>query len=112
MGADRLTDAARQAIADADNEVWVSAASAWEIAIKRAKGHFEDAPEDLGHQIEQHGFRALPISFAHAGVAGALPPLHGDPFDRMLVAQALTEKLRLVTRDVALGAYGVPTLAA
>ncbi len=88
--------------------VLVSAASAWEIAIKAAlgkiavDGSFEDAVAD-------YGFRELPVLFRHAELVQKLPPLHRDPFDRMLVAQALVEGLTLVTRDEQVAAYAAPT---
>ena len=106
-----LRPGARSAIADRANEVYVSAASAWEMAIKAAAGRLE-TPPDLEAQLAHEGIRPLPITVAHGLAAGALPRLHGDPFDRMLVAQARTEGLVLVTRDRALGAYGLQVLEA
>jgi PIN domain nuclease of toxin-antitoxin system len=102
---------ARQAIADAASIVFVSAATVWEIAIKQNIGKL-DAPADLAAQLEYHQFDVLPITFAHAYTAGFLPLHHKDPFDRMLVAQALAGNLIIVTRDARLGRYGVPTLVA
>ncbi|MHB8507962.1 MAG: type II toxin-antitoxin system VapC family toxin [Candidatus Dormibacteria bacterium] len=107
----KLSAAARAAITDADNEVLVSAATTWEIAIKRALGRLE-APAELEEAIDRTGFQALPITVAHTLVAGALPPLHTDPFDRILVAQAQLEGLTLVTRDTRMAAYAVEVLAA
>ena len=106
----RLGKVAREAIAGADL-VFVSAASAWEAAIKQALGRLE-IPDRFTAGVEASGFSRLPISFAHAERAGALPLHHRDPFDRMLVAQALEEHLTLVTRDAALAAYDVPLLPA
>jgi PIN domain nuclease of toxin-antitoxin system len=100
----------RDTIAEADVVV-VSAASAWEIAVKRARGRL-NAPDDLEQQLERHEFVPLDIDFRHARAAGALPRHHGDPFDRMLVAQAQLEGLTLVTRHARLALYGVATLAA
>lgn len=94
-----------------EDEVFVSAASLWEIEIKRALGKL-DAPDDLEVVIEASGFRSLPIAFRHATRAGALPRHHGDPFDRMLVAQAQLEGLTLVTSDAAIAAYQVAVLPA
>ncbi|MDQ6773176.1 MAG: type II toxin-antitoxin system VapC family toxin [Candidatus Dormibacteraeota bacterium] len=101
---------ARRAIASGDAEVSVSAASAWEIAIKKALGKLQ-APDDLAAQLEHHRFLGLPITIAHALAAGRLPPHHADPFDRMLVAQAIAEGLTIVTRDARIAAYGVTVLA-
>ena len=89
--------------------VVVSAASGWEMEIKRALGKLE-APGDIDKALEFNGFRPLSISVAHAMLAGQLPAVHGDPFDRMLVAQATLEGLTLVTRDKKLVDYGVPIL--
>jgi PIN domain nuclease of toxin-antitoxin system len=106
-----LSRLARQAIADAESLVFVSAATVWEIAIKQNIGKL-DAPADLLAQLEFHQFDALPITVTHAYTAGFLPRHHDDPFDRMLVAQALAESLTIVTRDPRISRYGVPTLAA
>ena len=105
-----LSPAAKQAVASSA-EVWVSAASVWEIAIKRALGKLE-APDDVAGAMEDSGFRPLPIVVPHAVVAGALPRHHDDPFDRMLVAQAQVEGLTIVTSDRRIPQYGVAVLAA
>ncbi len=102
---------ARAAIADPDAEVMVSAASAWEIAIKKALGRL-DAPDDLETQLTRHRFAPLPVAVRHALLAGALPRHHDDPFDRMLVAQAQIEGLTIVTRDERLEPYAVARLTA
>jgi PIN domain nuclease of toxin-antitoxin system len=106
-----LSAAAREAIADPGNEVWVSAATAWEIAIKRARGRL-DWPEDIATVIEQNAFLALTIRVEHAVAAGELPPIHGDPFDRMMIAQARIEGLTIVTRDADFARYDVAVLPA
>jgi PIN domain nuclease of toxin-antitoxin system len=106
----RLPPSAATAIADGDNIVRVSAASAWEIAIKKAGGRL-DAPDDLLDALESNNFDPLPITAAHALAAGALPTYHADPFDRMLVAQAGIERLALVTVDSRFAAYDVEVLA-
>ena len=90
--------------------VMVSAASVWEMEIKKAMKRLE-APEDIDKAIEFNGFRPLHMTVAHAMLAGKLPEIHKDPFDRMLVAQATLEGLTLVTRDRTLVEYGVPILA-
>jgi PIN domain nuclease of toxin-antitoxin system len=102
----RLGKQARALIAAADNTIYVSAASAWEISIKRTLGKLK-APASLDSTIEDAGFEKLVIEFQHGERAGALPPLHNDPFDRMLIAQALTEELVLVTADKFFSGYGV-----
>jgi PIN domain nuclease of toxin-antitoxin system len=106
----RLTPAMRAAITDPTTSVTVSAASAWEIAIKAALGKLS-IPDDLVDQLEQHGFQALPITVEDGLAAGALPRHHDDPFDRMLIAQAVRRRFVLVTADRRLGDYDVRTLA-
>ena len=108
---DKLSQLTRMALEDAENEVFVSVISAWEIAIERALGKLE-APNDLEATIGMQGFEPLLITFHHAAQAGGLPPHHGDPFDRMLIAQAQAEGLILVTRDSNIPLYGVRTMAA
>ncbi len=106
-----LSEEVRALVADADTLVAVSAASAWEISIKRALGKL-DAPDDLAAQVDANRFVRLPIAIDHALRAEALPPHHRDPFDRMLVAQAELENLTIVTRDQRFEPYAVPTLRA
>jgi len=101
----------RSALTDPLNTVMVSAISIWEVEIKRALGKL-DAPQGFAALCTERGFDALDVSFRHAEVAGALPPHHGDPFDRMLVAQAMTEGFELVTTDPAMSAYDVRLVAA
>jgi PIN domain nuclease of toxin-antitoxin system len=100
----RLGPEVREAIGRAD-AVFVSAASAWEAAIKQALGRLE-LPDRFEAGVEASGFEKLAVTFAHAERAGALPPHHRDPFDRMLLAQALEERLTLVTHDTRLEPYG------
>lgn len=106
-----LSRPARQAIAAADSAVFVSAASAWEISIEKALGKLE-APSDLESQLDLNRFEPLSITVGHGYAAGALPRHHDDPFDRLLVAQAKSEDLVVVTRDRRFDLYGVGTLAA
>ena len=101
-----LTVQARDAIADPENLVVVSAVSAWEISVKKALGKLA-APDDLEHQVQAGGFIPLPIAVAHGVAAGQLARHHDDPFDRMLIAQALAEGLTIVTRDKRFGDYNV-----
>ncbi len=106
----RLSARGRRLIADARAEVFVSAASAWEIAIKAAAGKLPgalDVAADVAGCIGSQGFRPLDITVGHAQRAGGLPPLHRDPFDRMLVAQALVEGLPLLSNDSVFDGYSV-----
>ena len=103
-----LHEAAISAIANAD-VVFVSVATAWEAAIKTSLGRL-DLPGTVESGVEDSGFEKLQISFSHAEAAAALPPHHGDPFDRMLVAQAVSEGLTLITHDRRLEAYEVSIL--
>ena len=106
-----LGEEAKEGISAPGSSVFVSAATAWEISIKQALGKL-DAPSDLVRQIELNRFEPLPVTVSHAYAAGSLPRYHEDPFDRVLVAQAMAEGLTLVTRDPRIGLYGVDTLAA
>jgi PIN domain nuclease of toxin-antitoxin system len=103
-----LSPAAREAIADPGNEPLVSTASVWEIAIKRSLGKLE-APDDLLAHIGDAGFAWLAVGAEHAWAIRELPPHHRDPFDRLLVTQALVERIPIVTRDERIAAYGVET---
>lgn len=104
----RLNESARSAIAQA-SLVFVSAASAWEAAIKSALGKLA-IPEPMEAGVIDSGFVRLAIGFSHAEVAAALPAHHNDPFDRMLIAQAQIEKLVLVTNDLRIKPYDVQLL--
>jgi len=107
---DRRLDAhTRHAIAKADT-VLVSAAALWEIAIKARLGKLDVSLDDV-FDLSADGFRELPIRGVHARVAGELPAHHRDPFDRMIVAQALVEELTLVASDAIFAKYGVAMLA-
>jgi PIN domain nuclease of toxin-antitoxin system len=108
---DTLDAQARAAIADPTNDVLVSAATVWEIAIKRASGKL-DAPAGLTEVISRTGFDVLPITGSDGERAGELPPHHRDPFDRMLVAQANRLGALIVSRDAAFADYGLPVLRA
>lgn len=104
MESTRLSEAARRMIRTAD-EVYVSTASLWEAAIKSTTGKLEADIEDLRLQVERNNFRVLPVDETHVCTVARLPLLHKDPFDRMLVAQALTEPLHLMTGDRRLPQY-------
>jgi len=105
----RIGKLAHEAISEPDCAVFFSAASIWEIAIKHASGKLQ-LPDNLLDTMESRGFAELWVSSRHAMAAGALPPHHRDPFDRMLVAQAQSEGLTLVTSDARIAAYDVPVL--
>lgn len=100
----RLPKAARRQIVDA--EVYVSAASIWEISIKSALGKLEADPAAVLAAVEPAGFKLLPITGQHAAGVAKLPPLHKDPFDRLLIAQAVCEPMILLTNDTAIAGYG------
>ena len=104
-----LPEILHAAIASPRNRVYVSAVTVWEIAIKRASGKLAYT-NSLAEAIDIHGFIPLPITIEHAEWAGGLPPLHRDPFDRLLVAQAQLEGLILVTVDDQILRYPVPHL--
>jgi PIN domain nuclease of toxin-antitoxin system len=108
---DRVGHDARVAIQDSSNDVWMSAASVWEVGIKRAVGRLE-IPTPLDEAARETGVMELAVTWAHARTAAELPLLHGDPFDRMLVAQAQLEELVLLTRDPLVRQYDVATMPA
>jgi PIN domain nuclease of toxin-antitoxin system len=100
----KLTKAARKIILDAD-DVFVSAASIWEAAIKAGLGKLDADVNLLVSEIESSGFIELPVRAAHAAMVRNLPDIHRDPFDRLLIAQAVSEPLRFITSDEYLAAY-------
>ena len=106
-----LSAVARAVIADPANEVLVSSATVWELAIKRAAGKIGLA-SDLTSAIEAAGFETLPVTSIDAELAGSLPNHHQDPFDRIVVAQAQRVQAVVVTRDRAFAAYAVDVLVA
>ena len=103
-----LPERARQLLLDSEVDQTVSVVTIWEIAIKHARHGARAIPlsGDLAlRSVKVLGLRLLDITGEHAAAAGGLPPIHGDPFDRMLVAQALTEPMRLLTTDATLARY-------
>lgn len=110
-GSQQLGKNSIETISNQDNEIFVSAASIWEIAIKKKKGLLE-APGDFDSIITEEGFKHLPISSYHAEQAGELELHHKDPFDRMLVAQAQAEGLILMTNDNEIPKYSVKVINA
>jgi PIN domain nuclease of toxin-antitoxin system len=108
-----LPSTARDAIADPSNDVFVSAASAWEIATKHRIGKLPEAgllAADVAGFVSEQGFIELPVTIRHGQLAGSLPGIHKDPFDRMLVAQAMVADMTIVSDDEILSAYGVARL--
>ena len=108
-----LSLSARTAIGDENNAVFVSAASAWEIAAKFRIGKLPGVvaiADDLGAALEAQGFVPLPITFVHGQTAGSLPGPLKDPFDRMLIAQAMLDRMVLVSNEQGFGSYGVRRL--
>lgn len=106
-----LADEARDAIEDPTNGSFLSAASVWEWALEHSLGRIS-MPEALDVGAARAGVEELPVTWAHGRAAAGLPPVHRDPFDRMLVAQALAEDLVLVTRDPLIPRYDVATMPA
>lgn len=102
----RLPPSVAEMIADPDNEIAVSAASLWEIAVKRALGKLR-FPESFEDVIAEEGFRLLSVEYRHLSALDALPLHHRDPFDRMLVAQSIAENIPIATNDRAFSRYSV-----
>ena len=112
-GGRNLSDRARDLLSDSSTDAVVSVASAWEIAIKVASGRLEiegDPEQWVPERIHRYGFSAMPVELAHALRAGRLPAIHGDPFDRLLVAQARVEGIPIVTSDPAISRYDVEVI--
>lgn len=109
---DRLPDPVRAQLCDPGSTLLFSAASLWEVTIKNALGRedFRVDPRRLWRMLLAHGYKELPITSEHAVAIGSLPPLHQDPFDRILVAQARTEHIVLLTVDARVADYGEPVL--
>ena len=112
-GDNRLSQTAVAAIGDEQNEIFVSSASAWEISTKYRNGKLPEAAAiatDIDSAMKSQGFNALPVNIPHGQSAGALPGPHKDPFDRMLIAQAMIERMVLVSKEEPFDAYGVTRL--
>jgi PIN domain nuclease of toxin-antitoxin system len=109
----RLSDRAREVLSDGATDVALSIASVWEIAIKVGAGRMilpDTVERYVPDRMGVHGFVLMPVELDHAFRAGALPRLHGDPFDRMLIAQAQIEGLPIITADPAISRYDVETI--
>ncbi len=112
-GDEALSLAARNAIAEPENDVFVSAASGWEIATKYRIGRLPRAAlvaADVAGFVAAQGFAELAITIRHGQIAGGLPPIHKDPFDRMLIAQAIAADMTLVSNEALFAAYGITSL--
>nr|WP_294554154.1 type II toxin-antitoxin system VapC family toxin [uncultured Rhodopila sp.] len=107
----KLDQRTAAAVASPANQVLVSVASAWEIAIKHALGRLTFPLDRFEEVLQRMGFDLLPIGLAHAIAAGRLPRHHDDPFDRLLIAQAQTKGMTLVSTDRAIARYDVPLLS-
>lgn len=108
-GADgKLPPAARRLLGDSHNELVFSAASIWEIALKGQRSSFGVDAADLRRELLDNGYTELPVTGDHAAATAALPAIHRDPFDRLLLAQAVVEGMTLVTSDATLGSYPGP----
>ncbi|MBD2456639.1 type II toxin-antitoxin system VapC family toxin [Nostoc sp. FACHB-87] len=107
----KLSREAREIISNPENKIFVSAVSAWEISIKKATGKLS-APDNLAEAISVNCFESLLISIEHGLKAGSLPNYHNDPFDRMLIAQAMSENLIIISRDAQFSQYGVNVISA
>ena len=105
----RIPQESREAIRDGKNQVFISSASAWEIAIKRSLGKLR-TPADLKDQLQTARFEVVNVTIDHALAVGDLPAHHSDPFDRMLVAQAILEGLTMVTQDPKIHPHEVAVL--
>ena len=110
-GNPQLAREARTIVADAETEVFVSAATIWEISIKLELGKLK-VPKNMEREVEREGFSKLAITLSHGQLAGSLPKIHRDPFDRMLVAQAQLEDLELVSADPVFAKYSVRLIRA
>ena len=109
----QLSPVAREIMADGGNTLYLSAAAAWEIAIKAAKGRLtlpQPADQYVAERLRLHHIAPLPVEVSHALEVYRLPPIHHDPFDRLLVAQARLEKLPILTADAAIGRYSVEVI--
>ena len=106
----RLSYAAEAAISDPNNEVLLSACIGYEIAYKQRLGRLPALPESLPRRLGREGIETMPVSLSHALAAAALPGPHRDPWDRIMMAQALAEHCHMVTTDQAFAEYNVPVL--
>lgn len=107
-GSTRLGILAQSLIEDPTNDIYISTASVWEIAIKYAlkRGDMPISGARAAELFAQAGYRELPLAWRHAAMIDSLPLIHNDPFDRILIAQSLTEPMKLLSRDATVASYG------
>lgn len=108
----RLGHKARALIADPDHELMVSFASPWEISVKHRIGKMQESGADVMASLDGQGIAVLDLEPEHLRVLEAMPLIHRDPFDHLIIAQALAERCTIITDDAQFSAYGVPCLAA
>ena len=108
---EELSREAREAISNPENTVFLSAVVVWEIRIKQGIGKLE-LPDEFSAVLDRQPFTELPITIDHANAVAGLPLIHRDPFDRLLVAQAMVEELTIVSRDSVIADYGVTVIVA
>jgi PIN domain nuclease of toxin-antitoxin system len=109
----QLSERARETIANGENEIFISAASAWEIAIKTAKGRLvlpEEPAQYFANRMSQYHFQALPVHISHAVHVYGLPDYHEDPFDRLLIAQCQLESMPLISKDEDIQQYDLEVI--
>jgi PIN domain nuclease of toxin-antitoxin system len=109
----QLSSLAKELIANGNNEIFLSAASAWEITIKTARGRLtlpEDPTRYVSNRLSLHGFQALPVQIHHAVQVYKLPLHHADPFDRLLIAQSQIESMSLISLDLEIRKYEVEVI--
>ena len=109
----QLSSLAKELIADGNNEIFISAASAWEIAIKTARGRLtlpEDPTRYVSNRLSLHGFQALPVQIHHAVQVYKLPLHHADPFDRLVIAQSQIESMSLISADMEIRKYEIEVI--
>jgi PIN domain nuclease of toxin-antitoxin system len=111
-GSGRLHASALAVLEAPESDLFVSAASWWELGIKKALGRIEFDASAVTAKLDEAHVRRIPVTFEHAEAAAALPPYHSDPFDRMLIAQASLEQLVLATRNEAFSSYAISLLKA
>ncbi len=106
----RLSSSARSAMADTRNDLFVSACAAYEIRYKQRSGRLPPIADHLSRELHRQGIAVVAVTLEHARAAAALPGPHRDPWDRIMIAQALAEGCRMVTVDPVFAAYGVPVV--
>lgn len=109
LSPEKISQQTRNEITNPQNDVFISVISLWELGLKAAKGKLK-IPPNFGQLTQEHGIDSLSFNENHANYSISLPPIHGDPFDRALVAQSYQESFTLVTKDLILAEYGIQIL--